>query len=227
MSEQLVFKLPHRAAQGADDFLVSDCNATAVRLIDAWPDWTNPAYAIVGPAASGKSHLANVWRLGSGARCVGAGDVRENGFDVLTDGRALVVEDADRAEIPDRTLFHLLNLCKERNVSLLLTARRAPADWRPGLPDLASRLRSIPSVTIGEPDDDLLRAVLLKQFADRQLDVAPRVIAYLASRMERSMDEAGRIVERLDHAALEAGRKLTRQFAREVLDWSADEQQPG
>ena len=42
MSEQLVFELPHRAALGVEDFLVSQCNETAVRLIDAWPDWPNP-----------------------------------------------------------------------------------------------------------------------------------------------------------------------------------------
>lgn len=225
MSEQLVFELPHRAAQGADDFLVSACNATAVRLIDAWPEWTNPAYAIVGPAGSGKSHLANVWRLSSGARRFGAGDVREGDLDAIVEGRALVVEDADRAEIADHALFHLINLCKERRVGLLLTARQAPVDWPVELPDLASRLRSIPAVTIGSPDDDLLRAVLLKQFADRQLDVAPQVIAYLAARMERSMDEAGRIVDRLDRAALEAQRKITRQFAREVLGWAGEEPQ--
>lgn len=226
MSEQLVFELPHRAAQGADDFLVSDCNATAVRLIDAWPGWTNPAYAIVGPAGSGKSHLANVWRLAAGA-CRGiAGDVREDDLDALVDGPALVIEDADRSQIADDTLFHLLNLCKERQVSLLLTAREAPLNWRVSLPDLASRLRSIPVVTIGEPDDHLLRAVLVKQFADRQLDVAPQVIAYLTARMERSMDAAGKLVDTLDKAALEARRKITRQFAGEVLDWTSDDGMP-
>lgn len=223
MSEQLVFELPYRAAQGADDFLVSECNATAVRLIDDWPGWTNPAYAIVGTAGSGKSHLANVWRLSSGAQCMRAGDVREGDLDALVEGRALVIEDADRADISDHTLFHLINLCKERGVGLLLTARQAPMDWSVELPDLASRLRSLPTVMIGSPDDELLRAVLLKQFADRQLDVAPKVITYLTARMERSMDEAGRIVERLDRAALEAQRKITRQFAREVLGWAGEE----
>lgn len=224
MSEQMAFELPYRAAQGADDFLVSECNATAVRLIDVWPDWTNPAYAIVGPSGSGKSHLANVWRLASGARAVEARDVRESDLDALVEGRALVVEDADRSGISDLTLFHLLNLCKEREVSLLLTAREAPVDWPIRLPDLASRLRSIPAVTIGQPDDGLLRAVLVKQFADRQLDVTPQVISYLTARMERSMGEAGRVVERLDRAALEAQRRITRQFAREALDWAGEDE---
>lgn len=217
MSEQLVFELPHRPALGADDFLVSDCNATAVRLIDAWPDWTSPAHVIVGPAGSGKSHLANVWRLESGARLLPPAALVGTGPEPVAGERALVLEDAERAGAPDSALFHLLNQCRENGVSLLMTARTPPRDWPAALPDLASRLRSLPAVTIGAPDDDLLRAVLVKHFADRQLDVAPRVITYLAARMERSMEAAARLAAALDRAALASGRKITRRLAGEVL----------
>ena len=54
---QLTFDLPHRAALGAEDFLVSDCNVAAVKLIDAWPEWTDHVQILTGPAASGKTHL--------------------------------------------------------------------------------------------------------------------------------------------------------------------------
>lgn len=218
MSEQLVFELPHRPALGAEDFLVSQCNLTAVRLVDAWPDWPNPVNVIVGPAGCGKSHLANVWRLRSDARAVRAEEVEAPHLEALVAVPALVLEDADRGAVAEDAFFHLLNLCKERNVSLLLTARTLPTDWPVALPDLVSRLRSLPVVTIGPPDDDLLRAVLVKHFADRQLDVAPQVITYLTTRMERSMETARRLAAALDRAALEARRKITRQFAGEVLE---------
>lgn len=217
MSEQLVFELPHRPALGAEDFLVSHCNLTAVRLIDAWPDWPHSVNVIVGPAGCGKSHLANVWRLRSGAQAVKAGQVDAARLEELVATPALVLEDADRGTVAENAFFHLLNLCNERNVSLLLTARTMPAEWPVELPDLISRLRSLPVVTIGPPDDDLLRAVLVKHFTDRQLDVAPQVITYLTSRMERSMDTAQRLAAALDKAALEARRKITRQLAGEVL----------
>ena len=67
---QLPLELPHRAAQGAEDFLVSRSNAAAVEVVDAWPDWSYPAVLVTGPRGSGKSHLANVWRLRSGAHVV-------------------------------------------------------------------------------------------------------------------------------------------------------------
>lgn len=217
MSEQLVFELPHRPALGVEDFLVSHCNETAVRLIDSWPDWPNPVQAIVGPAGSGKSHLANTWRLKSGAQSVSAAQVDEASLERLVAKPTLVVEDADRSELSERALFHLLNLCSEQNVCLLLTARALPKDWPVHLPDLVSRLRSVPVVSIGLPDDELLRAVLVKHFSDRQIDVEPQVVAYITTRMERSMEMAGRVAAAMDQASLGSGRKITRQLAGEIL----------
>lgn len=216
MPEQLALDLPHRAAFEADDFLVSDCNAAAVRLIDDWPQWPSFALAIVGPEGSGKTHLATVWRLKSGAVPVRPGEGMWS-QDGRTGARAVLLEDIDRAGWQESTLFHWLNLCRESGASVLLTSRLAPAQIDVALPDLASRLRSLPTVTIGAPDDVLLRAVLLKQFSDRQLDVEPHVIAYLSARMERSMATARRLVEELDRASLAAGRAITRALAGEVL----------
>lgn len=218
MSEQLVFELPHRPALGVEDFLVSQCNTTAVRLIDAWPDWPNPVQAIVGPAGSGKSHLANTWRLKSGAQSVAAAEVSEATLEGLVSKPTLVIEDADRGRVSERALFHLLNLCGEQNVTVLLTSRALPVDWPVNLPDLASRLRSVPVVSIGLPDDELLRAVLVKHFSDRQIDVAPKVVAYIATRMERSMEMAGRVAAAMDQASLESGRKITKPLAGEILN---------
>lgn len=222
MNEQLVFDLPHRPAFGAEDFFVSACNRVAVRLVDTWPSWSNPVHVIVGPPGSGKSHLANVWRLNSGARVAGPDDLAAGVPEALVSSPSLVLEDADRRHVDDAVLFHLLNLCKEQNASLLMTARIPPAEWPAALPDLRSRLRSLPVVTIGPPDDDLLRAVLVKHFVDRQLNVEPRLITYLTARMERSMDAAARMAALLDKSALETGRKITRQFAGEVLEAMGD-----
>ena len=217
MSQQLAFDLPHRPALDAEDFLVSDCNEAAVRLVDSWPSWPSPVHVIAGPAGSGKSHLANVWRLRSAAAAIAPQDITTAALEVLCTRPAIVLEDPDRSAPGEEDLFHLLNLCSERGVSLLMTARALPRDWAVTLPDLRSRLRSFPVVEIGPPDDDLLRAVLVKHFADRQLTITPRVVTYLAMRMERSMNAAASIVDAIDRAALKTGRKITRQFAGEVL----------
>ena len=67
---QLVFDLPHLDAYEAEDFLLSACNQSAADMIDRWPDWPAPVLVINGPAASGKSHLAAVWRERSNAEII-------------------------------------------------------------------------------------------------------------------------------------------------------------
>jgi chromosomal replication initiation ATPase DnaA len=214
---QLVFDLPHRAALGAEDFLVSGCNLAAVRLIDAWPGWQDNVQLLVGPAASGKTHLVRVWQALSGAPSLGPSDLDISAIDAMGEGAPLAVEDTDRLPYDEKALFHLINLAREKRLFVLLTARAAPGRWNAKLPDLASRLAAIPSVEIGAPDEALLRTVMLKQFTDRQLDIDPKVLEYLAVRIDRSLQAAAEAVEAVDRAALASGRKISRQLVSDAL----------
>jgi len=212
---QLAIDLPHRPALGRADFLVSDCNAAALQWIERWPDWPAPALVLHGPAGSGKSHLAELWRERSGGVMVAGEDLPGADPNELASRRAVALDDAARA--PERGLLHLYNCCSEAGARLLVVAREAPASWPIALPDLASRLRAAPSVAIAAPDDRLLAAVLVKLFADRQVQVTPEVIGFLLRRMERSFAAAGALTERLDRLALGAGRPITVALARRVL----------
>jgi chromosomal replication initiation ATPase DnaA len=215
--EQLVLALPHRQAQEAEDFLVSRSNAAAVALIDQWPAWPNPSVLVSGPAGAGKSHLANVWRLRSRAAVAAARELDESVVPVLESRLALVVEDIDRGIASEQTLFHLMNLAREKRGSLLLTSRLAPGEIAITLPDLRSRLRALSPVSIAPPDEGLLKAVLVKLFADRQLTVEPHVVAHLALHMERSMEAATRVVAACDRLSLAMQRKVTRAIAAAAL----------
>jgi chromosomal replication initiation ATPase DnaA len=217
---QLTLDLPHRAALGAEDFLVSDCNRAAVRLIDAWPDWQENVQLLTGPASSGKTHLARVWQALSGACSLNPDNLGMDFVDSMGAGTPVVVEDADRVAYDEKTLFHLLNLAREKQLSVLLTARSAPRSWRIALPDLLSRLNGVPAVEIGVPDEALIRTVLLKHFADRQLDIDPKVLTYLALHVDRSLAAAAAAVAAIDQAALATGRKINRQLVIEVLQAS-------
>lgn len=216
-AQQLVLDLGHRTALGAEDFLVGISNAAAVALIDSWPDWPAPVVLVVGPLRSGKSHLAHVWQARSGADIVAAADVGEADIRRLEATGALVVEDLDRGIGCERTLFHLLNTARERRASVLLTSALLPGDLAIALPDLRSRLRAAVTVEIAAPDDGLLRAVLVKHFADRQILVEPQVVAWLVVNMDRTMAAAARIVEAIDRLALASRRKVTRPLAAEAL----------
>lgn len=215
--EQLVLDLGYRPALGAEDFLVGHSNAAAVALIDAWPDWPAPSAVVIGPPRSGKTHLAHVWQVQSGASIVSAADLSDATVEQLESIGALVVEDLDAGIACERTLFHLLNLSREHRAGLLLTSAVPPGDLAVTLPDLRSRLRAAAMVSIAAPDDGLLRAVLVKHFADRQLIVDPNVIAWLLRNMDRTMADAARVVEAIDRLALSSHRKVTRALATDAL----------
>ncbi len=215
---QLPLAFEHRPALGAEDFLVAAPNREAVLWLDRWPDWPAPALAIHGPPGCGKTHLAHVFRARARAALVAP---REIGAALEAAARetprALAIDDADAALADEAAFLHLYNLIAGAGGHLLITAREAPARWKIALPDLRSRLSAAPAVALRPPDDDLLDAVLAKQFADRQLRVGDEVRRFLLARMERSFDAARRIVAALDHAALAGRRNITVPLAREVL----------
>jgi chromosomal replication initiation ATPase DnaA len=217
---QFAIDLPYRPAFGRADFLVSECNAAALGWIERWPDWPARALVLHGPAGSGKSHLAHLWCERSGGRSVPGDALWQIDPDELARCRAVALDDAEAA--PEEALLHLYNCCGEAGASLLVVARAAPACWPVALPDLASRLRAAPSVSISLPDDALLAAVLVKHFADRQVRVAPGVIAFLVRRMERSFGAAGALAARLDRLALSAGRPIGLSLARRALAEATD-----
>lgn len=213
---QLALALPHAESFARADFLAGQSNAAALAMIERWPDWPDRVLGLSGPEGAGKSHLAAIWSEIAGARRVSARALGETDLLAELATATLVVEDAD-AEFDERALFHLINLVRQEEAHLLITARAAPATWHVALPDLASRLRAIPVVALQPPDDALLRAVMVKLFADRQLGVDEALIAYLATRIERSFAAAREAVATLDAEALRRKRPVTRALAAEVL----------
>jgi chromosomal replication initiation ATPase DnaA len=225
MTTQLAFDFPHRPAFGAEDFLVTPSNEAAVAWLDRWPDWPGCGLILHGPAGCGKTHLAHVWQGRSAASLIAAAQLTVAGIPALVESApALVIEAAETAG--ERPLLHLLNLAAERRRHLLLTARLRPLLWPARLPDLRSRLLAMDAVGVEPPDDGLLAAVLIKQFADRQLAVGEEVIVFLLRHMERSLATARAAVAAIDRAALAAQRRVTVALVRAVLERSLLQQAP-
>ncbi|MCK0208775.1 DnaA/Hda family protein [Starkeya koreensis] len=218
-ARQLPLDLPHADSRTRDDFLPGPANEAALALIEAWPDWPARALALVGPEGAGKSHLAAIFAQASGAPIVAAAELDADALPGLLAGRALVVEDLGEGEVPEAALFHLLNLVGEQGAHLLLTTRRPPAALAATLAtaDLASRLRALPTVTLGPPDGELLAAVAVKLFADRQITPDQALLSYMLPRVERSIAALRDIVGELDREALARKKPLTRALASELL----------
>jgi chromosomal replication initiation ATPase DnaA len=214
---QLAFALPHAESLTRDDFLEGPANSAGLALVDSWPDWPNRTMLLVGPEGSGKSHLAAIWAEQAGARSTTAYALTAAAVPGALATGALVVEDLKPSEFDERALFHLLNLAREDEASVLITAREPPSAFELELRDLRSRLRALPTVSLLPPDDQLFRALIVKFCADRQMAVDETVVSYLANRIERSFAAARRAVELLDTEALRLGRPVTRALAAELL----------
>ena len=214
---QLAFALPHAESLTRDNFLEGPANEAGLALVDSWPDWPNRIMLLVGPEGSGKSHLASIWAEQAGARSTSAHALTAAAVPgALTTG-ALVVEDLKPAHFDERAMFHLMNLAREDEAYVLMTARMAPSAFEVELRDLRSRLRAVPAVSLLPPDDLLFRSLIVKFCTDRQLSVDEAVVSYLINRIERSYAAVRRAVELLDTEALRLGRPVTRALAAELL----------
>lgn len=211
-SRQLVLDLPQRQALGRDDFLVTSSNSAAVELIDQWPNWPTYGAIIVGPPGSGKSHLVEVWRQKTGASLFHASELT---IATVPQDETYAIE--VNGTFDERAFFHALNLAKAQSRHLLMTAQTVPAEWRLVIPDVLSRLNALPIVSILPPDDALLRGVLVKLFADRQITIDEPMISYILLRMPRSLEAARAIVAQIDQQALIERADVTRPFVARVM----------
>ncbi|MDB5573430.1 MAG: chromosomal replication initiator DnaA [Tardiphaga sp.] len=214
---QLAFTLPHAESLSRDNFLEGPANASALHLIESWPDWPNRVMMLSGPEGSGKSHLAAIWAEASGARSTMAHALSAPDVPGALATAAVVIEDVNAGGFDERALFHLLNMAREDNCFVLMTSRLPPAAMEIELRDLRSRLRAVPVVPLTPPDDALFRALIVKFSADRQMSIDDSVVNYLATRIERSSVAARHAVEMLDTEALRLGRPVTRALAVELL----------
>lgn len=216
MGDQLRLKLERPRTYRREDVVVSPANLQALDALERWPGWHNGALALVGPEGSGKTHFAQIW-----AACVGAVVVSADGdgalFDTTRPPAPVLLEDADRLG-DEEALFHLINRAALPGAGLLLTSRSLPANWPVRLPDLTSRLNALAVAELGPPDDVILTGVLRNLFRDRNIRASDELLAYLVRRIDRSIPEARRMVERLDEAADLAQRPVNRALARQLLE---------
>ena len=157
---QLTLELGHTTSHEEADFLVGEGNRLAYGHVVGFPNWPGPLTLIVGPAKSGKSHLARIWaeRAGAGHATPATAEAlsREGG------AQPLVIEDADRAGYAEAELFHLLNQSMRDRRPVLLTAREPVANWPFATDDLKSRARLAAHFTVSLSDDIQLSQMFVK-----------------------------------------------------------------
>ena len=214
--QQLILDLRSIPSMGRNDYFVSDVNKEAVKWLDAWPNWATFGFIVCGPFGSGKSHLAQVLKALSHGDIIESKDISDENIDQLSEKKCLIIENIELLR-SETLLFHLYNMLLENKNNLMLTSKLTMSQIRFELPDLKSRLLSMPQVNIGFPDDRLLKNLLIKQFLDKGILVEMDVIEYLIKRIDRSFEAISKLVSKIDFQSLEKAKKITIPFIKNTI----------
>jgi len=214
--QQLILDLRSIPSMGRNDYFVSDVNKEAVTWLDAWPNWTTFGFIVCGPLGSGKSHLAQVLKTLSHGYIIEAKDVSDQNIDQLSEKKCLIIENIELLT-SETLLFHLYNMLLENKNNLMITSKLTMSQISFELPDLKSRLLSLPQVNIGFPDDRLLKNLLIKQFLDKGILVEMEVIYYLIKRIDRSFEAISKLVSKIDFKSIEKSKKITIPFIKNTI----------
>lgn len=216
---QPMFGFPAPAAHW-DGLIEGPQNAAALRLAGRPEDWATPVLCITGPAKCGLSYLAAAWAARFGAVLIdGPMLAKTVKFPAELAGAYVVIDDADLSlGRNEDVLVSLMNLIAAGGGRLLLTAHRAPSQWRVTSADLRSRLKALPVGEIGMPDEEGLRARLVLAAERRFLRLSQETLNYLVPRLELAYDAVESFMDRLSASVSDADRAPSLPLARSVLE---------
>lgn len=231
--QQLPLEFEPQAYLDKEDFMVAKCNIEAIRSIDSWPNWSFFALCLYGPTGCGKSHLANIFSNQVSVITnypykipnIKAKDIKtEIIHQLFHKHKCLIVEDLTE-NINQEAMFHLYNLYRNEGGYILFTAETAPARMSFSLPDLSSRLNIIPSVEINEPDDELLCALIVKLFTDRQIIISQEILNYILANIERSFSYTRKLIAEIDNISLSRKRAVSIPIVKEAITYLSNNYQ--
>jgi chromosomal replication initiation ATPase DnaA len=220
MSNQLSFSLTKKETLDRDNYFVSQANRGAVSLIEDWINWPSQKLILVGSEGSGKTHLGHLWAGEVGATIISATTLMEQQISELSKAPVLVedINEIQRNQPVEIVLFHLHNLLHSEGHSLLMTSQILPGRLRFSLEDLQSWIEASTIAKLHPVDDDLLGAILIKMFADRQIYFSDKLLTYVLSRVERSYTAAKLFVEEVDSKAMAESRVIGKKLVRDILE---------
>ena len=218
MSElnQLLLELDYKTNFNEHDFYLSKSNSNAFNLINRWPDWEKKILNISGEKFSGKSHLANSFKLKSKAFLVRGNKIDNSIFKSLKLYESIIIDDFEECN-EEEILYSIFNLIDQDNKYLLINSLKPINKIKYKLPDLASRSKNCLYAEIENPDDELLFAIILKNFSDRQINIEKKIINFIISRLDRSYRKIDEFIYKIDELSLKKKKPINFKTIKEIL----------
>ena len=213
---QLLLNFGRRANFEKNDYFVSKSNFDAYSLIEKWPKWDKKILNIFGEKFSGKSHLANIFKSNTRALLISSESLSNEILDKFKLHEAIIVDNFNN-NIDEKLLYTLFNFIDQDNKFLLLISEEPINRMTFKLPDMISRSKNCIFSEVFKPDDELIFALLLKNFSDRQIKVDKKVIDYIIKRIDRSYRKINDFIYKVDELSLKKKKPINLNTIREIL----------
>ena len=218
MSElnQLLLDFHQNIEFNEHDYYVSRSNYLAFNLIQNWPKWEKKILNIFGDKFSGKTHLAKIFQNKSNALYLGHSDINEDVFKKIKLNESIVIDDFEKIK-NENLLYSLFNLIYQDNKYLLILSNRTISKMNYSLDDLNSRAKNCIFAQIENPDDDLIFAIIVKSFSDRQIKLEKKLLEFIIKRIERSYGKIYEFIYKVDELSLKKKKPINLKTIREIL----------
>jgi len=213
---QLLLNLNGKQNFNSDDFYVSKSNFYAYKLIEKWPKWEKNILNIYGETCSGKTHLANIFKKKNKAKKISEKELTDDIFKELKLFENIILDDFNNST-EERILYSLFNLVDSDNKYLLINSKEAINEVNFSLNDLKSRSKNCLFAKIENPDDDLIFALIVKNFSDRQITIEKKLIEYIIKRIDRSYSKISEFIYKVDELSLKKKKAIDIKTIKEIV----------
>ena len=213
---QLLLNFNYKQNFNYDDFFVSKSNFFAFKLIENWPNWEKNILNIYGEKSSGKSHLANIFYNKNKGKKINENQLNEDTLKEFKLYENIILDDF-KNKTEERLLYSLFNLVDHDNKYLLINSLTPISEMDFHLNDLKSRSKNCLFAKIESPDDELMFAIILKSFSDRQITIDKKLIEFIIKRIDRSYGKISDFIYKIDELTLKKKRPIDFKTIKEIL----------
>ena len=200
-----------------DDFFVSKCNFFAFSFIESWPKWEKNILNIYGEKFSGKSHLSQIFKKKNKAIIIKKEEINEEFFNKMRFYENIILDNLEYIS-NEKILYSIFNFVEQYNKYLIINSNKPINSINFELPDLKSRLNNCIFAKIDKPDDDMIFALVLKHFSDRQIKIEKKIIEYITKRIERSYGKILDFIYKVDQFSLINKKPIDYKSIKKILE---------
>ena len=213
---QNIFNFDKNKNFNYEDYFVSKSNYFAFEILQKWPKWEKNILNIYGENFSGKTHLSKIFLNKNNGLMIYEKDINDEIFKKLKLYENIVL-DGFNYETNEKLLYSIFNLIDSENKFLIINSINPINEMDFQLKDLVSRAKNCLFAKIENPDDELMNAIILKNFSDRQIKIDNKLIDYIAKRIDRSYSKISQFIYKIDELSLKKKKPIDFKIIKEIL----------